>query len=79
MSTRGELPCSFTHMKQDETSTGVDCTGVDPMVEAYKGGIDRTLLRENLRLTPTQRVEKLMALQRLAEEARKNRPTSPRD
>ena len=28
------------------------------MIEAFKSGIDRTLLRENLKLTPAQRAEK---------------------
>ncbi len=42
----------------------------DPITEAYKAGIDRTLLRANLARTPTERVQNLMALQRLAEEAR---------
>src|SRR5688572_29334630 len=42
----------------------------DPVVEAYKQHVDRTLLRENLRRTPEERVLALMALQRLAEEAR---------
>jgi hypothetical protein len=31
----------------------------DPVIEAYKVDIDRTLLRENLRRTPTERVERL--------------------
>jgi hypothetical protein len=31
----------------------------DPVVEAYKRDIDRTLLRENLKLTPEQRLLKL--------------------
>ena len=39
----------------------------DPVVEAYKKDIDRTLIRENLKLTPSQRVEKLIQLQRFAE------------
>ena len=43
----------------------------DPVVEAYKRDIDMTLLRENLRRTPEERVRNLMALQRLAEEARR--------
>lgn len=43
----------------------------DPVVEAYKRHIDRTLLRQNLRRTVTERVENLMALQRLAAEARR--------
>ena len=31
----------------------------DPVVEAYKRDVDRSLLVRNLRLTPTQRVEQL--------------------
>src|SRR2546426_6088560 len=41
---------------------------LDPVIEAYKKDIDRTLIRENLKLTVTQRFEKLMALQRFQEE-----------
>jgi hypothetical protein len=33
----------------------------DPVVEALKKDVDRTLLRENLRLTPEQRLLKLQA------------------
>jgi hypothetical protein len=40
----------------------------DPVIEAYKKDIDRTLLRENLKLTVQQRFENLMQLQRFAEE-----------
>ena len=43
----------------------------DPVVEAYKRDIDLTLLRENLRRSVDERVRNLMALQRLAEEARR--------
>lgn len=43
----------------------------DPLVEAYKRDVDRTLLRENLRKTPEERVRTLMELQRLADEARR--------
>jgi len=31
----------------------------DPLVEAYKKHIDRTLLERNLTLTPTERLEQL--------------------
>ncbi len=31
----------------------------DPVIEVYKADIDRTLLRENLRRTPTERVQRL--------------------
>jgi hypothetical protein len=43
----------------------------DPVIEAYKKDVDRTLIRENLKLTVQQRFEKLMALQRFAEEMRR--------
>ena len=43
----------------------------DPVIEAYKKDVDRSLLRENLKLTPEQRIRKLMELQRFAEELRR--------
>lgn len=43
----------------------------DPVIEAYKEGIDRTLLRENLRLTVEERILRLMELERFAEEVRR--------
>lgn len=42
----------------------------DPVIEAYKRDVDRTLLIENLKKTPEERVRALIALQRLAREAR---------
>jgi len=33
---------------------------VDPVIEAYKKDVDRTLIRENLRLTVEQRLLGLM-------------------
>lgn len=49
----------------------VDPLDVDSVVEAYKRDIDRTLLRENLKKTVEERVTALIALQRLATEARR--------
>ena len=43
----------------------------DPIIEAYKKDIDRSLIRENLRLTVEQRFERLMKLQEFAAELRK--------
>ena len=43
----------------------------DPVVESYKRHVDRTLLRQNLRRSVTERVANLSALLRLAEEARR--------
>jgi hypothetical protein len=40
----------------------------DPVIEVYKKDIDRTLIRENLKLTPEQRILQLMKLQAFAEE-----------
>ena len=42
----------------------------NPVIEAYKKDVDRTLLRENLKLTPDQRLEKLKAFVRFAAELR---------
>lgn len=49
----------------------------DPVIEAYKKDIDRTLLRENLKLSVEQRLDELMELQRLAEELRNAPRTKP--
>jgi hypothetical protein len=43
----------------------------DPVIEAYKQHVDRTLLRANLRRTPEERWETIAAATRLAEELRR--------
>lgn len=43
----------------------------DPVIEAYKRDVDRTLLRRNLKLTVEQRLVQLMELQRFAKEVRR--------
>jgi hypothetical protein len=43
----------------------------DPVIEFYKQGVDRTLIRANLRLTVEERFEQLMRLQEFAEELRR--------
>lgn len=43
----------------------------DPVIEAYKPGVDQTLFRENLKLTVEQRLVNLMKLQEAAEELRR--------
>jgi hypothetical protein len=43
----------------------------DPVIEAYKRDVDRTLIRENLRLTVEERFDALMRLQKFAEELRR--------
>jgi hypothetical protein len=44
---------------------------LDLVVEAYKKNIDRTLIRENLKLTVEERFRKAMALARFADELRR--------
>lgn len=44
---------------------------IDPVIEAYKSGIDRTLLVTNLRLTVEERLRKLGDFHRFADEMRK--------
>ena len=43
----------------------------NPVIEAYKRDVDITLIIENLKLTPTERLEKLRKLQAWAIELRK--------
>ena len=43
----------------------------DPVIDAYKGGVDRTLIRENLKDSVEQRFDRLMEMQRFAEELRR--------
>jgi hypothetical protein len=43
----------------------------DPVVQAYLHGVDRTLIRENLRRSVEERFLRLMELQRFAEELRR--------
>ena len=56
----------------------------DPVIEAYKADVDRTLLRENLKLTPQQRFDKfsgvmrnLMSLREAGQRARQQRAGQP--
>lgn len=37
---------------------------VDPVIAVYKRDVDRSLLRENLKLTPQQRFDKFAAVMR---------------
>ncbi len=48
----------------------------DPVIEYYKKDVDRTLLREHLKLTPQQRLEKLVAFMRSLDTLRAGRRQS---
>jgi len=43
----------------------------DPVIEAYKKDVDRTLLRANLERTPEERWQTFLAAYRLAQEVRR--------
>jgi hypothetical protein len=43
----------------------------NPVIEAYKKDVDRTLLRENLKLTPAERIDKMIRVLAFAEELRR--------
>ena len=43
----------------------------DPVVQAYKAGVDRSLIRQNLRRSIEERLEALIKLQEFAEELRR--------
>ena len=46
-------------------------SSLDAVVECYKRDLDLTLLRENLKRTPTERLMALQELQRFADELRR--------
>ena len=46
-------------------------SGMDRVIDAYRDDVDRSLLRENLKLSPEERVRKLAAFVRLADELRR--------
>ena len=50
----------------------------DPVIEAYKKDVDRTLLIENLRRTPEQRMQGLVAMARLRAETGRARRVAER-
>ncbi len=47
----------------------------DPVIEAYKQGVDMTLIRENLNLTQDQRLRRLQSILDSLEELRRQRHT----
>ena len=61
----------------DPTQSAPD-TAADPVIEAYKRDVDRTLVRQQLRRSVDERVQTMIAALRLAEELRNTtRPGRP--
>jgi hypothetical protein len=44
----------------------------DPVVEAYKKDLDRSLIRDSLTMSPDERIRGLIALHEFAEELRRS-------
>ncbi len=47
----------------------------NPIIEVYKRDVDVSLIRENLKLTPHERLEKLVQLQQFAAELQRAGPS----
>ena len=45
----------------------------DPVIEAYKKDVDRALIRENLRCSVDERIQRMLSALRLAEELRRSK------
>jgi len=61
----GAIKCKLMEMVMQRPKFPMD---PDPVIELYKQDVDRTLLRENLKLTVEERFLRLMELRRFAEE-----------
>jgi hypothetical protein len=59
-------------MGGEERSAALEEAGIepDPVIEAYKKDVDRTLLRERLRRSVEERLRDLMSMQAFARELR---------
>jgi hypothetical protein len=77
-STRRRDGCGRVYTERVNAPSLLDSISLEPSpaIDAYKGGIDRTLLRENLRLTAAERVDKMIAALRFAEAVRDSRRTT---
>ena len=51
-------------------------SSLDDIIELYKKDVDRGLLREALKLTPTQRLQRLVELTQFTERLRQARNTT---
>jgi hypothetical protein len=45
-------------------------SSIDDIIDLYKKDIDRTLIRENLKLSPEERLRKAQQMAKMAEELR---------
>ena len=67
---QGLLDMSDELRKRIAGEANVQTETVDAVIDAYRSGIDHTLIRRNLGLSVEERFEQLMSLQKLADELR---------
>lgn len=63
-------PCA--HNRSVSERPDQDSLDPDPVIEAYKKDVDRTLIRENLKLTVDERVRKMISVLGFIEEVRRS-------
>lgn len=68
--TSDETKPSLPEELQDRVDSLAPADAFDPFIEALKAGMDRTQLRQNIRLTPDQRLQKFLGFAKLAGELR---------
>jgi hypothetical protein len=49
----------------------------DPVIEAYKKDVDRTLIRENLKLSVDERMRNMISMLKFIDEVRASRKKQP--
>ena len=64
MSAQNRYPESDGLAPELNDAEAFDPLSFDPVIEAYKKHVDRTILRENLKLSPQQRSEKFLSFMR---------------
>ncbi len=58
--------------ERDAHAPSAERSSIDDIIDLYKKDVDRTLLREALKLTPDERLRKLCELVQFADELRES-------
>ncbi len=64
MSEQSKYRETHTHAANLHDADEMEPLACDPVIEAYKKHVDRTILRENLKLSPQERSEKFQSFMR---------------
>lgn len=66
-----QVPIELRREIADAAARDLGLGDEDPVVDEYKRDVDRSLIRENLRRSPEERIRSLQQMQRLREELRR--------